>query len=243
MIGAWRDHRSREGHGTMPLPVTDRYAPAYFRDQVAKSDAKIGWEYDRLLGFAGLTLRPGARVLDLGCGAAPGLRYFAARGIAAVGVDVAPAALHQARSLLPSSRLICADLTAPLPLRDATVDLIILREVIEHLPAVVPVLAECRRLLRPGGALTLTTPNLWDARRPWLRVMGRVWSGDADPTHVSLFDPPSLARALRAAGFPHSRVATGFKPLLRLGGRRLPVRLAVPYPPLVGNGLLAVARC
>jgi SAM-dependent methyltransferase len=178
-------------------------------------------------------------VLDLGCGAAPGLRYFARHGIAAVGLDVAPAALREARALVPNGRLVQADLAAALPLRSASADLIILREVIEHVAAVVPLLAECRRVLRPGAPLVLTTPNLWDLRRPVYAVTGRVWSGHADPTHVSLFDPPSLRHALTAAGFTRSRVAAGFKPIMRLGGRRLPLRLTLPYPPLVGNGLLA----
>jgi SAM-dependent methyltransferase len=120
-------------------------------------------------------------------------------------------------------------------------DLIILREVIEHVPEAAGLLAECRRALRPGGAVLLTTPNLWDVRRPLLGVLRRPWSGHADPTHVRLFDPITLDRTLAAAGFTRRRVASGFKPLLRLGGRRLPMRLVVPYPPLVGNGLLAAA--
>jgi SAM-dependent methyltransferase len=227
----------------MDAPAVERYAPAYFEQQAAKSDAKITWEYDRLLRFAGVRLRPGLRVADLGCGAAPGLRYFAARGVDAVGLDVAPAALREARALLPGSRLVCADLAVDLPLRAASLDLVILREVIEHVAPASPLLAECRRALRPGGVVVLTTPNLWDARRPFLRLAGRTWSGHADPTHVSLFDPPGLRGALTAAGFAEARVATGFKPLLRLGGRRLPMRLALPYPPLIGNGLLAAARC
>lgn len=226
----------------MDVSAADAYAPAYFRDQVAKSDAKITWEYDRLLGFAGIRLRPGLRVADLGCGAAPGLRYFAARGVDAVGLDIAPAGLRAARALLPGSRLVCADLAAGLPLRSASLDLVILREVIEHVANVPLLLAECRRVLRPGGRLVLTTPNRWDARRPVYHLTGRIWSGDADPTHVSLFDPPGLRRALAAAGFARPRVASGFKPLLRLGGRRLPLRLSIPYPPLVGNGLLAAGR-
>ncbi len=219
----------------------DYYDAAYFQSQVAKSDAKVTWEGQRLVRFVGATVGPGTRVLDLGCGAAPGLRYFAALGVDAIGLDVAPAALRAARTFLPTARLVCADLSAPLPLRDETADLIILREVIEHLTAVRPLLEECRRVLRVGGAVVLTTPNRWDARRPIYRLTGRVWSGEADPTHVHIFDPPELRQVLRAAGFSRVRVSSGFKPLLRLGGRRLPVRLEVPYPPLVGNTLVAVA--
>lgn len=227
----------------MAAPVSERYAPAYFRNQIAKSDAKIAWEYDRLLGFARVMPGPGWRIADLGCGAAPGLRYLAALGVEAIGVDVAPAALRQAQVLLPNNRLVCADLSAGLPFRDGILDLIILREVIEHVEPVATLLVECRRLLRPGGVVVLTTPNLWDARRPILRLLGRVWSGDADPTHVRLFDPPSLRRVLTTAGFGPVRVASGFKPMARIGGRRLPRSLALPYPPLIGNGLLAAAWC
>ncbi len=219
----------------------DYYDAAYFQNQVAKSDAKVAWEGERLVRFVGAPLGPGTRVVDLGCGAAPGLRYFAAQGVDAIGLDVAPAALRAARAFLPTARLVCADLSAPLPLRDETADLIILREVIEHLTDVRPLLEECRRVLRAGGAVVLTTPNRWDARRPIYRLTGRVWSGEADPTHVHIFDPPELRQVLRAAGFRRVRVSSGFKPLLRLGGRRLPVRLEVPYPPLVGNTLVAVA--
>jgi SAM-dependent methyltransferase len=227
----------------MPASAVDHYSSAYFRNQRAKSDAKIGWEYDRLLDFAGLTLTGQQRIVDLGCGAAPGLRYFAARGLTAIGLDVAPAALHEAQAALPGCQLICADLQAPLPLASQSVDLFILREVIEHLPPAAPLLAECHRCLRPGGVVVVTTPNRWDLRRPFLALTGRVWSGHADPTHVNLLTPPALAASLRRAGFNHPRVVAGFKPLARLGGRRLPFRFSLPYPPLVGNGLLAAARC
>lgn len=229
-------------HGRAPLAAHEHYAPDYFRQQIAKSDAKITWEYERLLHLAGVIPTPATRVLDLGCGAAPGLRYFAARGVPAIGVDVAPAALHEARALLPDSLLVCADLDAALPFADGAIDLIVLREVVEHLQRVSPLLAECRRVLRPGGRVALTTPNRWDMRRPLLAAAGRVWSGDADSTHVTIFDPPAMRRALRDAGLVPVSIRAGFKPMLRLGGRRLPRQIVVPYPPLVGNGLVAVAR-
>lgn len=216
--------------------------PGYFAAQLAKSDRKIGWQYDRMLAFAGVRLPIGARALDLGCGAAPGLRYLRARGIVAVGADVSAAALAAARSRLPESALVRCDLEGALPFKQGRFDLLLLSEIVEHVAALPPLLAECRRVLKPGGALVLTTPNLWDLRRAVAALGGPVWSGDRDPTHVNLQTPRRLARSLREAGFGSVRVRTGWKPVARIGGRRLPVRVEIPYPPLVGNGLLASGR-
>lgn len=215
------------------------YGAAYFTVQEAKSDAKVGWEYRRLLTMGGVRLHPGARVLDAACGAAPGLRFFHAAGYTVCGSDIADAALRAARRVLPDVPLVRADLDGPQPFADGTFDLIVLREAIEHVQDGETTLKECRRLLRPGGCVAITTPNRWDARRPLFRARGRVWSGDADPTHTHLYDPPELRATLRRAGFARARVRTGYKPVARLGGRRLPVQIALPYPPLVGNGIVA----
>ena len=215
------------------------YDDAYFAVQRAKSDEKVHWEYTRLLSLGGVRLSRDTWVLDAACGAAPGLRFFDRRAAMVVGLDVASAALASARVLLPAARLVQADLDRDLPFADGTFDVIVLREAIEHVRDGARTLRACLRVLRPGGCVALTTPNLWDIRRPLFAVSGRIWSGDADPTHTCLYDPPRMRGTLHAAGFGRVRVVTGFKPILRAGGRRLPVRIAVPYPPLVGNGIVA----
>ncbi len=219
----------------------ETYDAAYFDAQRAKSDAKVGWEYARLLALGGVSLAPTDRVLDAACGAAPGLRWFAGRGIPAVGADIAPEALKAARALVPTTPLVRADLDAPLPFADGTFALVVLREAIEHVRDGAATLRDCLRVLRPGGCVALTTPNLWDARRPVFAALRRTWSGDADPTHTHLYSPREMRDLLVRLGFARVQVRTGFKPLVRLGGRRLPVRVAVPYPPLVGNGVVAFA--
>ena len=79
------------------------FEPTYFARQATKSDAKLRWQYDRMIGFAGVRLYSSSRVLDIGCGAAPGLRYLQSRGSFAVGCDVSTAALVAARAALPSA--------------------------------------------------------------------------------------------------------------------------------------------
>ncbi|MHB8648213.1 MAG: class I SAM-dependent methyltransferase [Thermomicrobiales bacterium] len=221
--------------------VTERpiYGDEYFLVQQAKSADKVHWEYTRLLTMGGITLPADACVLDAACGAAPGLRFFDRRSDCVIGLDIAAAALRAARTMLPHARLVQADLDDPLPFRADLFDLIILREAIEHVRDGAVTLTGCLRVLRPGGCIALTTPNRWDARRPLFAATRRVWSGDADPTHTHMYSPPEMRAVLERVGFAHVRVRTGFKPMLRAGGNRLPLRIAVPYPPLIGNGIVA----
>jgi SAM-dependent methyltransferase len=226
---------------TNPTPVDTRvaYGDAYFAVQIAKSDAKVRWEYSRLIALGGIALPTLARVLDAACGAAPGLRYFEGRVDQVVGLDVSASALRAAHDLLPDAQLIQADLDAPLPFADGMFDLIVLREAIEHVRDGEATLRHCLRTLRPGGCLAITTPNLWDARRPLFALTRRTWSGDADPTHTHLYTPREMGALLRRIGYGTVRIRTGFKPMARIGGKRLPVQTAIPYPPLIGNGIIA----
>ncbi|MDQ2785549.1 MAG: class I SAM-dependent methyltransferase [Chloroflexota bacterium] len=215
------------------------YGDEYFHVQQAKSAEKVRWEYTRLLAMGGIRLCADACVLDAACGAAPGLRFFDGRANRVIGLDVASAALRAARQMLPHAQLVQANLDVPLPFAAQTFDLIILREAIEHVQDGPATLAACLRVLRPGGCVAITTPNRWDARRPLFAATRRVWSGDADPTHTHIYSPTEMRAILRRIGFRHVRVRTGFKPVLRLGGKRLPFRLSLPFPPLIGNGVVA----
>lgn len=205
---------------------------AYYAAQERKSERKVAWEYGRLLRLAGLGPVEGRQVLDAGCGAGPGLRFFFARGNRVSGVDRSFHALQRARRLVPAAGLAQVDLRAGLPFAGAAFDLVVLGDVIEHLADGDVLLWECRRVLRPRGTLLVRTVNRWDLRRYW---QGQRWSGVADPTHVRLYSPPELRRALQGAGFVHVRVRTGIKPFLWL-----PLRwpIGLPWPPLIGNGLL-----
>jgi SAM-dependent methyltransferase len=161
-------------------------------------------------------------------------RIFALAGL--------PDLLETARHLAPGSGVVLHDGSEGLPCASASADVLLLSELVEHLPDALPLLRECYRVLRPGGAVVITTPNLWDARRVLAPLVGRPWSGDTDPTHVNLYTPRRLARELRAAGFGRVRWHTGVKPARWLSSRRVQMRLPLPYPPLVGNGLLAVGQ-
>jgi SAM-dependent methyltransferase len=220
--------------------TAEHYDPTYFERQLSKSDAKLAWHYNRVFSLAGVC--PVGRVLDVGCGAGPGLRYFAARGIKVFGVDLMYYPLVESRRLAPGAPVAQGDVARNLPFASATFDLLLLSELIEHIADHGPLLIECHRVLRSGGAIVITTPNLWDVRRALAPLTGRVWSGDTDPTHCNMFTPARLAQELERFGFEQIRRRTGIKPIHWLSSRRLRMRLALPYPPLVGNGLVAVGK-
>ncbi|CAL9448483.1 Ubiquinone biosynthesis O-methyltransferase, mitochondrial [Streptomyces sp. enrichment culture] len=113
----------------------------------------------RALGPAGA--RGPRTVLDVGCGdgsaaatAAPFLR-----GHRLVGVDWSQDALARARTRLPYA--VRGELTGDgLPFASASADAVLFSEVVEHLVDPDAALDEIRRVLRPGGHLMLSTPNL-----------------------------------------------------------------------------------
>lgn len=218
------------------------YPPEYFAAQIQKSNAKIIWQYGNIIRRAGIGELRGLVVVDVGCGAGPGLRYLAQAGAHALGLDHSLFALRAAQELSPDAQVVLNDSTGGLPVGDATADVVLLSELVEHVPDARPLYAECLRILRPGGAIIVTTPNLWDVRRALAFVTGRRWSGDNDPTHCNLYTPTRLGRELREAGFSGVHWSSGLKPVTWLSSRRLRVRLAVSYPPLIGNGLIAVGR-
>lgn len=215
------------------------YDEKYFQNQLNKSDAKVAFQYGRLLRFIG-ELANDARILDAGCGAGPALRYLKTRGFIPFGSDLIEYPLMQARQLLADARLTRCDSDVALPFAANSFDVILLSEVIEHVAAPEFTLRECWRVLRGGGAVALTTPNLWDARRAYYPFLGKVWAGDADATHQTLFNPQTLRALLRNAGFQNIRARAGFKPLRYLSSRKLNLRVVIPGVPVIGNTLVGV---
>ena len=101
----------------------------------------------------------GAAVVEAGSGEGYGAALLAAAGAAVVvGLDLDhPTLVHAARRY-PQVAAVRANLVA-LPVATATADLVVSSQVVEHLWDQDAFVAECARVLRPGGSLVVTTPN------------------------------------------------------------------------------------
>jgi SAM-dependent methyltransferase len=100
----------------------------------------------------------GADVLEAGCGEGYGADLIAGVARRVVAVDYDEAAVAHVRSRYPRVDVMRANL-ARLPLPDASVDVVVNFQVIEHLWDQAQFVAECARLLRPTGLLMMSTPN------------------------------------------------------------------------------------
>ncbi|KMO78617.1 MAG: class I SAM-dependent methyltransferase [Mycolicibacterium rufum] len=97
-------------------------------------------------------------VLEAGCGEGYGADLIAdvARGV--IGLDYDESAVAHVRARYPRVDMRHGNLAA-LPLADESVDVVVNFQVIEHLWDQGQFVAECRRVLRPGGLLLMSTPN------------------------------------------------------------------------------------
>ncbi len=128
--------------------------------------------------FATGVLPAGARVADLGCGSGAYCRILAGLGCQTVGMDLCGDMLAYANGRGGGvAGWVCGN-GAQAPFRNGVFDAVLSVGVLQHLTDEGPFLAECHRILRPGGVLVFMTLNrhtvLQAARRllPFLRRAG-----------------------------------------------------------------------
>ena len=142
-------------------------------------------------------LRPGAPVLDLGCGAGvPATRWLADRGFDVTGVDLSENQLDLARKLVPEATFLKADMTE-LDFGSEIFDAVVAFHSIIHVPREEhPALLEkIHRWLRSGG-LFLATLTLTD-----FDGEDGDWEGWGAPMRWSHYDAQTNVTMLRLAGF------------------------------------------
>lgn len=157
----------------------------------------------------------GATMIDVGCGdAGHAGRWAEANRCKYTGYDISEAAVELSVRQGFDAELI--EDAASLPLADQSVDTVLCTEVMEHLFLPLDAATEMRRVLRPGGALIVTVPNVahWRQRAD-LALLGR-WNpfGDnlsvsepwRDP-HLRFFTTGTLIALLKSAGFTMALMA------------------------------------
>jgi len=176
---------------------------------------------------------PGDHVLDMGCGSGVIADRLAELGAHVTGIDSNPAAVAFARATFARPNLEFRQASAAeIDLAPGSLDRIYCLELVEHLypEQTGALLASFARLLRPGGTLTLTTPNyrgLWPAIELLMDRL-RLAPVMANEQHVTRFDRTTLKRMLDPADWRIVRLASfcTLAPFLSTVGWRLAKRCA-----------------
>jgi 2-polyprenyl-3-methyl-5-hydroxy-6-metoxy-1,4-benzoquinol methylase len=138
------------------------------------------------------------RILDVGCGDGKFLWALDPLRWRRTGVEVAARTVEFVRSRLPNLELIVGDIHSH-QLGESSFDVLTMWHVLEHLPGTRSVLRRALRLLRPGGRLVASVPNLAGLQAPLFRK--HWYCFDDVPRHLHHFSPQSLRLLLAEAGF------------------------------------------
>lgn len=151
----------------------DAIAPGYdVTNRVISLGLDVGW---RRRTVHSLGLPPESVVLDLACGTGDLCLELARHGLSAVGLDRSAGMLAAAQTKAP---LVRGD-GLTLPVRTGGVDGLVCGFALRNFAALPPVLAECARVLRPGGRIALLEVDA--PSNPVLRVGHQVWFGKVVP--------------------------------------------------------------
>jgi 2-polyprenyl-3-methyl-5-hydroxy-6-metoxy-1,4-benzoquinol methylase len=135
-------------------------------------------------------------LLDVGAAGGNFVAAAAAGGFRARGVEPVPAFARFAREV--SGAEVAQGTLEELELPPASLDVVTMWHVLEHIPRPVEELQRVCAALRPGGVLAVEVPNAGGAAA---RSDGRRWASLEPDVHVNQFAPATLRLALERAGF------------------------------------------
>lgn len=145
----------------------------------------------------------GKKILDVPCGGGGFASHLTAKGAECVGMDIVPADEHRP--------MVLSDMNRAFPFADEAFDLVLSIEGIEHIHDPFHVIGECFRVLKPGGTLILSTPNVHNVRsRAKFLLRGTLYWFDPYEIgrigHVNVVPYFILKHIVRTVGFSEPSV-------------------------------------
>ncbi|WP_143590672.1 class I SAM-dependent methyltransferase [Thermoactinospora rubra] len=161
-----------------------------------------------------LSVGPGMRVLDLGCGGGRHAFEVLRRGADVVAFDMDQAELDNVKAMFlameeagevprgATGETVHGDALA-MPFEDASFDRVIAAEILEHIPDDMAAMRELYRVLKPGATAAVTVPSFLPERICW--ALDEAYH-TAPGGHVRIYTLAELRAKLKATGFligPH----------------------------------------
>jgi SAM-dependent methyltransferase len=181
-----------------------------FEKRKKQSDSKLAWDYSRLKKeqvffprldqIAKFVSQNG--MLDIGCANGAFLMAAGEKGWKTQGVELRKKSIDIARE---NGIDVLTKPVEELDLPSKHYSAITMWQVVEHLPDPIVVLQECCRILKPGGLLAISTPNLKSIG--WL-LLKENWPAIDPPVHPHLFNTSCLSLLLNKCGFTECRLET-----------------------------------
>lgn len=197
-------------------------------------------DYDRNLKLQTL-FKSGERVLDVGCGSGTVAEFLQKKvNIKITGVDVSEVAIQEAKKRGIDARVIDAE--GKLPFQDNSFDVVLWGDNIEHLFNPMKTLKDIHKVLKTGGRIIISCPNMayWRYRiyyflrgnlpdTEWSDYPRWFWS------HIRFFDFSTLKEMLVSAGFKNFKI-------IGISSRRLDKPLLKLWPSMFGMIMLVQAE-
>jgi len=194
----------------------DRWSRSYERD---RSSRKLGEIQRRAL--ARLELGDDDIFLDVGCGTGAAVREAAGSVARAVGLDLSPGMIAQARERaagLANAEFVEGDAGAGLPFADGEFSAVLCTTAFHHFTSQREAIGEIARVLAPEGRVVIADGN---PLHPGVFLLDRVLRV-AQPSHVGLRSPRWLARRLRRCGLRAVSIETIWRGAFALTSARKP---------------------